>query len=257
MSGELPAALAALVERAAAGRGLTRAERADVARELTAHFEAGLAAEIPVDRLAAEFGDAALAAPLIVRAKRRCRPAAVRWLLRTVQVAALVALLLYGVSALRLHAGTPARAPDPARAAFAEILDTSPGTRRDVATVRAAFRDLFPRLYTPDGRHLTSSGLAMIRAFRGKPDAGTVTMVLEPVYFAIPASRGELAAELDAVLGPVAAAEARSGPDSAAAILRAAARERMRSVLWQLRYFPLAALLPEAGDWLATVNTPP
>lgn len=80
---DLPAPLAALVRDTIRRSRLWRSERADLARELVAHFRDGIAAGRSVDQLAADFGDPRAAARLITRAKRRGRPAWARGLATT------------------------------------------------------------------------------------------------------------------------------------------------------------------------------
>lgn len=112
---ELPAALAALVRMTVKRTRLWRVERVDVAPELIAHFQDGLAAGATAESLAATFGDPAQTARLIRRAKRRARP----WLYRVVEALGhawlvLIGLLvvLYGVGAARLYLDPPHVAHD-------------------------------------------------------------------------------------------------------------------------------------------------
>ncbi len=70
----LPAELGSVVGEVTRRTRLWRAERIDVARELIAHFQDGLAAGREPAALAEAFGPPAEAARLIRRAKRRARP---------------------------------------------------------------------------------------------------------------------------------------------------------------------------------------
>ena len=70
----LPEGLADLAMRVIRKSGLWQSERVDVARELVSHFRDGLESGASPQDLAASFGDPAHAAPLIRRAKKRCRP---------------------------------------------------------------------------------------------------------------------------------------------------------------------------------------
>lgn len=108
----LPAALADLVGRVVRRARLWRHERIEVARDLVAHFEDGLAAGVSADELAASFGDPVQAAKLIRRAVRRNRPWAWR-VMKFTQRAILtlvfgtvaLALLVYGIQAARIYGG--------------------------------------------------------------------------------------------------------------------------------------------------------
>lgn len=101
----LPEPLADIVLRTVGRTRLWRGERADVARELCAHFLDGLEAGKPAGELAQDFGDPRAAAHLIARSRRRQRPWPARALrasfLGAVAVLAL-AVGLYAVLALRL-----------------------------------------------------------------------------------------------------------------------------------------------------------
>lgn len=251
MTPKLPPSLRELIGRAAAGRGMSRAERADVARELTAHFREGLEAGIPPERLAEAFGDAAAAARLIARARRRTRPAALRLMHVTLKSAAVAAVLAYVSSAARLHWGEPPLAPVAERAVFAEILAPDTETPRTLEGARRAFDDLFDRLYTPGGGRLTAAGLRMLQAMKGKRDPGFRALVLEPVYFAIPATRSEAEREVAELLAAVEREIDVNGAAAAARSLEASWRQRARSTVWQLRFYPVAAMTPEVVEWLA------
>ncbi len=90
-------------------------EKADVGRELTAHFRDGLDSGETGKTLAASFGTPRRAADLIRRAKRRSRSAAWHVWLRTVQVVGVVLALLVGiylVATIRLFTGRPAISHD-------------------------------------------------------------------------------------------------------------------------------------------------
>ncbi len=72
---ELPASLGSIVMQVVRRTRLWRIERADVARELIAHFADGLEAGASAEQLVRDFGDTQQAAVLIRRAKKRNRPA--------------------------------------------------------------------------------------------------------------------------------------------------------------------------------------
>ena len=106
---ELPEPLADLVRRVVRRTRLSRLEKADVARELIAHFEDGLAASLAAEELVGSFGAVKQAARLIRRAKLRSRSAAGKFAhlaLRLVQGLLLVFLAVYGVQAIRMYGGS-------------------------------------------------------------------------------------------------------------------------------------------------------
>ncbi len=106
----LPASLAELTCGVIRRTRLWRREKLEVARELLAHFQDGLAAGAAADDLAASFGDPAQAAKLIRRAKRRNRPAlwkALRLTRRTIGALVLFVLIVYTVQAVRIYTQRP------------------------------------------------------------------------------------------------------------------------------------------------------
>ncbi|MFG0259215.1 MAG: hypothetical protein ACF8LK_02590, partial [Phycisphaerales bacterium JB041] len=70
---DLPAPVTSLITAVVRRSRLWRLERADLARELIAHFADALAAGTPEDHAVRDFGDTAQAARLIRRAKKRGR----------------------------------------------------------------------------------------------------------------------------------------------------------------------------------------
>jgi hypothetical protein len=91
---ELLPELLRLAESVTRRTRLWRGERRDVLCELCAHFRDGLAEGRTTEELIRDFGDPKLAARLIRRGKKRCRPLAWRILRRTEQVVGLLLLLL-------------------------------------------------------------------------------------------------------------------------------------------------------------------
>ncbi len=71
---DLPIEIADMVSKVVLKARLWMGERFDVAQELVAHFQDGLEAGVSREELLASFGDAAGAAKLIRRSKRRGRP---------------------------------------------------------------------------------------------------------------------------------------------------------------------------------------
>jgi hypothetical protein len=102
----LPAELAAVVTRVVSACRLWQHERADVARELCAHFADGLGAGHSPQELASSFGDPASAAKLITRAKKRGRGPMWKFT-RFLFIALLALLAIYGVLAARYFMGEP------------------------------------------------------------------------------------------------------------------------------------------------------
>lgn len=105
-----PAPLRALVVRVVRRARLWPAERADLARELAAHFRDGLDSGAAAEELASDFGDADETARLIRAAWRRKRPAAWRALRTCLRLSGAVLLLfviVYAAQAVRLWVDRP------------------------------------------------------------------------------------------------------------------------------------------------------
>jgi hypothetical protein len=106
----LPAPLSSLVQQVARLTRLWRAERADVVRELSAHFQDGLTQGQSPDDLARCFGEPRVAAKLIRRSKRRNRPWWWQAWHRSLQgfgVFFLALLAIYLALAVRFFTGKP------------------------------------------------------------------------------------------------------------------------------------------------------
>lgn len=106
----LPQPLADVVYCVCRKTRLWLVEQVDVARELAEHFQDGLAAGKTEAELRREFGDAAQAARLIRRARRRCRPLAWKlynalWKMSAATTS--VVMLLYLIVLLRMAAAAP------------------------------------------------------------------------------------------------------------------------------------------------------
>lgn len=91
----LPAEIQALIIKVVHRTRLWRLERADVARELIAHFQDGLAAGRRADELIKAFGDPRPAAKLIRRAKKRSRPLAWHFARRCTQAFGVFVLIYF------------------------------------------------------------------------------------------------------------------------------------------------------------------
>ncbi len=81
-------------------------EKADVAHELIAHFRDGLDAGAPADELARSFGDIAVAARLIRRARKRQRSIFYRATVRTIQYGFLLIVGTYLLLTVRYYWGS-------------------------------------------------------------------------------------------------------------------------------------------------------
>lgn len=113
---QLPAPLAGLVLKTVHRTRLWRGEKAEVAAELISHFSEGLATGATPETLISTFGDTRVVARLIGRAKRQCRsPLWKLWISGWKLLALLLALaiLLYGVLAIRLYTGRPTLRTNP------------------------------------------------------------------------------------------------------------------------------------------------
>jgi hypothetical protein len=190
---DFPAGAVECIEATLAAARISRRDRPDVAAELAAHVEDGLAQGRDVETLLHDLGDPALTGALIgrsVRRRRRARTAPLR-------VAALFAsaiAIVYGGIFARLHAASPEKTwTSPAAAAKA--------WRQSNETERAVFETVLASMYTAgdDGR-LTAAGLRAYQAWKGKTDPGLWSMVLEPAYFPNPARRGEVRREFERFL---------------------------------------------------------
>ncbi len=112
---EIPPELRGIVLDVVHRTRLWRFEKADVGRELSAHFRDGLNRGESADALAVAFGPTRRAARLIRRAKHRGRSRAWRTWLRAGQGAGLVLIVLVGiylVATIRLLTGRPQIARD-------------------------------------------------------------------------------------------------------------------------------------------------
>lgn len=150
----LPALITDLIQHVTRRTRLWPREKLDVTRELIAHFRDGVEAGHPPDELVRDFGAPADAARLIRRAKKRCRPAAWRAAVRTLQTALLVLALtaaVYSFAAVRAFTSHPTIARnflEELNAPIAKLADTD----RAWPLYRAAYLALppLPRELTQD-----------------------------------------------------------------------------------------------------------
>jgi len=141
---DLPDPLPQLVRDVTRRTWLNRLEKVTVAEELAGHFRDGLDQGGSPGELARDFGDPVQAARLIGRAKRRNRPLAYRVTVRSMQAACGligVAVLVYGIAAIRFFAGTPNPAVDYLQLVNAETL-AAPLADRAWPEYRAAILSL-------------------------------------------------------------------------------------------------------------------
>ncbi|MCC6906908.1 MAG: hypothetical protein IT430_03115 [Phycisphaerales bacterium] len=107
---DVPQALRDFVRTLVKRTRLWRQEKADVARELIAHFDDALQRTATADEVVREFGDSRCAAKLIRRAKKRQRPLIWQAWRRAVQAAELAVALvvvLWMAMVARYYAGAP------------------------------------------------------------------------------------------------------------------------------------------------------
>lgn len=107
---QLPVEVKALIVDVVARTRLWRREKADVARELIAHFEDAMSRDIEPEEALRDFGEARQAAKLIRRAKKRNRPLiwhAWRRTLHATAAALCLSIALYGVLIVRYFSGSP------------------------------------------------------------------------------------------------------------------------------------------------------
>lgn len=105
----------ALIADVVARTRLWRREKADVARELIAHFEDAMSRDVDPEQVLHDFGEARQAAKLIRRAKKRNRPLIWHAWRRTLHAAAAalcLSIALYGVLIVRYFSGSPLIARD-------------------------------------------------------------------------------------------------------------------------------------------------
>lgn len=107
---KLPADVTALIADVIRRTRLWRREKADVARELIAHFEDAISRDVDAEEVLRDFGEARQAAKLIRRAKKRSRPLiwhAWRRTLHATAAALCLSIALYGVLIIRYFSGSP------------------------------------------------------------------------------------------------------------------------------------------------------
>ena len=126
----LPESCGTLVRSVVRRTRLWPGEKADVARELIDHVQDALAAEHTPEQIVEQFGDPAIAAKLIRRARMRQRQPLLRaWAaaVRVCLVSPLIVLGLYGILWIRFHAGDPTIATNYAAMIEASWPDPGPG----------------------------------------------------------------------------------------------------------------------------------
>jgi len=151
---DLPESLATLVRTTVQLTRLRHSERTDIARELVSHLREGLDAEVDPRRLAADFGDPKVIAPLLRTAARRRRDPLDRALTGTIKwafitIAAVV--VVYALLAVRLATMEPRIAFSPVDRLNA-IAPNVPVQMRAWPLYRDAMRWHHAMRAGPDGR---------------------------------------------------------------------------------------------------------
>lgn len=234
----LPAELQALVARAVPRRGLSRAVREEIARELSAHLEDGVRGGQTSAALAQTFGDPDVAAVLIGRARRRLRHPALRAAQLTLRVAVALFAATYAFSAWRLHSVQPQITG--AGAAF----EFRAGQQVD--GLRPASADLLRRVYSDDGAgdgRVSAPGLRHLQGLLGKSEPAMAARILEPLFFVAPASRADAERELARLMDAAERRVAAGMAPSPAVALQTELAARSRSLVWSLRHYPVAAIV--------------
>ena len=191
----LPAKAAERIEASLETARLSRRDREEVADELAAHVEDGLASGRNIEAILADFddGDPARTGVLIGRSIRRRRRAETAPVRAMGLLVAAVAVVYAGIFA-RLHTASPERTwPSPSAAVAA--------WRAPHESERAAFETVLASMYSKgeDGR-LTAAGLRAYQAWKGKAKPSFWSIALEPAYFPSPAPRGDVRREFERFL---------------------------------------------------------
>ena len=239
----LPSELAECVDRCVRASGLRGATRAAVSRELVGHMHDALEAGRPVVQIVAEFGDPELAGALIGRS-RRAHPLRRRVLAAIASLGAAAAASLYVSSAVSLHSGAPelratSADPDEVRGLADRPVDIDGLTR--------LVDRLVARMYTDDGSgsgELTAEGLRIVQRLKGVERPSILALVVEPLYFALPAPRRDVEREAHRA---IRLAERARGGGRNSGEWRAFERDVDRFA-WSnrdaYRFVPLAIVLP-------------
>jgi hypothetical protein len=190
----LPAQASERIAASLEAARLPRRDREEVAAELAAHLEDGIASGRDLDELLRAFGEPARAGALIgrsIRRRRRARHPA----LRALQAFTLGIGIVYVGLFARLHARAPERTWDSPAAAAAAWRGSA------WESERAAFETVLASMYTEgeDGR-LTAAGLRAFQAWKGKTAPSLWSVALEPAYFPNAARRGEARLEFERFL---------------------------------------------------------
>lgn len=241
----VPSELRELVSRCLTASRTRAHDRVVVERELIAHLQDALDDGYPVARIVADFGDPDRSGVLIGRARARLGARRSRAAMRVAALGMAAAVAsIYAASALSLHMPMPARPVATHESVPEALLD---GHSIDEATASSVVDTLLDRMYTDAGNGhgtLTADGLRIVQRLKGVYEPSRSALVVEPVYFAFPASRDGVRREADRVLA-LARDARRAGPGSSAwlAFEREVARFEWTR-LGAYRYVPLAIVLP-------------
>ena len=241
----LPAELRELVSICMTASRTRGHDRDVVERELIGHLQDALDAGTPVAHIVSGFGDPGRSGMLIGRARARLGGGRARAAVRVAALGGAAAIaFIYAASAVSLHVHMPA-SPVAAHESVPEaLLD---GHSIDEATASSIVDTLLDRMYTDSGTGdgaLTAYGLRIVQRLKGVHEPSRAALVVEPVYFAFPASRDGVRREADRVLA--LARKARlAGPGSNAWL---AFEREVARFQWTrpgaYRYVPLAIVLP-------------
>ena len=242
----LPADLRELVARCVMASRTRGSDRLIVERELIGHLQDALDSGCSVAHIVAAFGDPECSGVLIGRARARMNVGHARPALRVVALGTAAAIaLIYAASAISLHLHAPAKSVASYESVPAALLDGQP---IDEVTASTLIDTLLDRMYTDAGNGrgtLTAGGLRIVQRLKGVTEPSRTALVVEPVYFAFPASRDGVRREADRVLA--VARDARHAGRGSNAWLRfereVARFEWTRPAAY--RYVPLAIVMPK------------
>jgi hypothetical protein len=237
---ELHGPLADAVRRCVESSGLTGSARTSLARELAAHMLDARDAGLSEQRIVHEFGDPELAGALIRRVRGAARRRSRLALKTVVTLGAAAMLAMYVESAVTLHTHSPALAATSADRDEIQRLAESPV---DLDATSRILARLLDRMYSEEGS-LTARGLRIVQRLKGVERPTRAALVVEPAYFALPASRADVDREWRRIVRVARTArEAGLGSDAWRELEAEVARYSW-ATREGFRYAPLAIVLP-------------
>jgi hypothetical protein len=249
----VPAELRELVTRCVRASHTRGRDRVVVERELIGHLQDALDAGCSIARIVADFGDPKRSGVLIGRARVRLSGGRRRNAIRVAASgAAAAAAFIYVTSAVSLHSRSPAALVPAHESVPPALLERD---AIDEVAASSLIDTLLDRMYadSPSGHGtLTADGLRIVQRLKGVTEPSRTALVIEPVYFAFPASRRDVRREADRVLALARTARA-AGPASNA---WAGFEREVARFGWTrpgaYRYVPLAIVLPELAASMRT-----